>query len=133
MISWQRGKTAPLGVFAMAKSLSCATHVKSLSRHKVLQIDAAVDAAPWPFMAAPVAVEERNLHRWVNSGHSPYENGDYIVNDDGGPMDFISAQRFLEAEYQEYLRDPVVYRETSDGKESVPYSIDPETRDELPF
>ena len=61
MISWQRGKTAPLGVFAMAKSLSCATHVKSLSRHKVLQIDAAVDAAPWPFMAAPVAVEERNL------------------------------------------------------------------------
>ena len=48
-------------------------------------------------------------------------------------MDFISAQRFLEAEYQEYLRDPVVYRETSDGKESVPYSIDPETRDELPF
>ena len=62
MISWQRGKTAPLGVFAMAKSLSCATHVKSLSRHKVLQIDAAADAAPWPFMAAPVAVEERNLH-----------------------------------------------------------------------
>ena len=62
MISWQRDKTAPLGVFAMAKSLSCATHVKSLSRHKVLQIDAAVDAAPWPFMAAPVAVEERNLH-----------------------------------------------------------------------
>ena len=54
MISWQRDKTAPLGVFAMAKSLSCATHVKSLSRHKVLQIDAAVDAAP-------VAVEERNL------------------------------------------------------------------------
>ena len=61
MISWQRGKTAPLGVFAMAKSLSCATHVKSLSRHKALQIDAAADAAPWPFMAAPVAVEERNL------------------------------------------------------------------------
>ena len=77
--------------------------------------------------------EKRDLRRWVNSGHSPYENGDYIVNDDGGPMDFISAQRFLEAEYQEYLRDPVVYRETSDGKESVPYSIDPETRDELPI
>ena len=52
-----------MGVFAMAKSLPCATHVKSLSRHKVLQIDAAVDAAPWPFMAAPVAVEERNLHK----------------------------------------------------------------------
>ena len=76
--------------------------------------------------------EKRDLRRWVNSGHSPYE-GDYIVNDDGGPMDFISAQRFLEAEYQEYLRDPVVYRGTPDGKESVLSTIDPETRDELPF
>ncbi len=48
-------------------------------------------------------------------------------------MDFINAQRFLEVEYQEYLRDPVAYRGTPDGKGPVPSSIDPETRDELSF
>ncbi len=76
--------------------------------------------------------EKRDLRRWVNSGHSPYENGDYIVNDDGGPMDFISAQRFLEAEYQEYLNDPDAYRETQDSEEHLPLKYDPETGDELP-
>ena len=77
--------------------------------------------------------EKRDLRRWVNSGHSSYENGDYIVNDDGGPMDFISAQRFLEAEYQEYLRDPDAHRETQDSEEHLPQKYDPETGDELPF
>lgn len=77
--------------------------------------------------------EKRDLRRWVNSGHSPYENGDFIVNDDGGLMDFISTQRFWEVEYKEYLRDPVAYRETPDGKESVSPMIDPEMGDELPF
>lgn len=28
--------------------------------------------------------EKRDLRRWVNSVHSPYENGDYIVNDMAG-------------------------------------------------
>ena len=77
--------------------------------------------------------EKRDLRRWVNSGHSPYENGDYIVNDDCGPMDFISAQRFLEAEYQEYLNDPDAYRETQDSEERLLLKFDPETGDELPF
>ncbi len=56
--------------------------------------------------------EKRDLRRWVNSGHSPYENGDFICNDDGGPMDFISAQRFWEDEYQEYLKNPDAYNDT---------------------
>lgn len=61
--------------------------------------------------------EKRDLRRWVNAGHSPYENGDFIVNDDGGPMDFINAQRFLEVEYQEYLKDPDAYRGGQDSEE----------------
>ena len=77
--------------------------------------------------------EKRDLRRWVNSGHSPYENGDYIVNDDGGPMDFISAQRFLEEECQEYLKDPDTYRETQGGEERISLKYDPETGDALPF
>ena len=46
----------------MANSLSCATHVKSLSRHKVLRKKAAADAAPLPFSSALAAAEFRNMH-----------------------------------------------------------------------
>lgn len=77
--------------------------------------------------------EKRELHRWVNAGHSPYENGDYIVNDDGGPMDFINALRFLEVEYQEYLKDPDAYRGGQDSEEYISPKYDPETGNELPF
>ncbi len=77
--------------------------------------------------------EKRDLRRWVNAGHSPYENGDFIVNDDGGPMDFINAQRFLEVEYQEYLKDPDAYRGGQDSEEYISPKYDPETGDELPF
>jgi hypothetical protein len=54
--------------------------------------------------------EKMALRSWVRSGHSPYENGWYIATDSGGPMDFINASRFLEDEYQEYLKDPEGYR-----------------------
>ena len=77
--------------------------------------------------------EKRGLRRWVNAGHSPYENGDFIVNDDGGPMDFINAQRFLEVEYQEYLKDPDAYRGGQDSEEYISPKYDTETGDELPF
>ena len=77
--------------------------------------------------------EKRDLRRWVNAGHSPYENGDFIVNDDGGPMDFINAQRFLEVEYQEYSKDPDAYRGRQDSEEYVSPKYDPEMGDELPF
>lgn len=77
--------------------------------------------------------EKRELHRWVNAGYSPYENGDYIVNDDGGPMDFINAQRFLEAEYQEYLKDPDAYRGRQESEEYISSKYDPETGGERPF
>ena len=54
--------------------------------------------------------EKEALRSWVRCGHSPYENGDYIANDSGELMDFINALRFMEDEYQEYLKDPEGYR-----------------------
>lgn len=66
--------------------------------------------------------EKRYLNSWVRSGHSPYENGWYIVNDSGGPMDFICAMQFLGDEYQAYLEDP-------DGNDSCTADFG----DDLPF
>ena len=76
--------------------------------------------------------EERvDLREWVKSGHSPYDNGDYVATESGGPMDFIRAQRFLEDEYREYLRDPEGYRGSPDTGKQVPDSQ--ESNNDLPF
>ena len=75
--------------------------------------------------------EKRDLQSWVRSGHSPYDNGDYIATDSGGPMDFINARRFLEDEYQEYLKDPEGYRGSPDPADSI--SSNSESNDDLPF
>ena len=40
--------------------------------------------------------ELKALKDWVKSGHSPYENGNYVYNDDCGPTDFVTAIRFME-------------------------------------
>lgn len=40
--------------------------------------------------------EFKDLKDWVKSGHSPYENGDYICYEGGGPVDFINALRLQE-------------------------------------
>lgn len=37
--------------------------------------------------------ERKELHTWVASGRSPYDNGDYLCGADGCPLDFISALR----------------------------------------
>ena len=75
--------------------------------------------------------EKRDLSSWVRSGHSPYENGDYISTESGGPMDFINARRFLEDEYQNYLKNPEAYRKPPEITESV--SDDADTSSDLPF
>ena len=75
--------------------------------------------------------EKRDLSRWVRSGHSPYDNGDYIATDSGRPMDFINARRFLEEEYREYLKDPEAYRGSPEPMESV--SDNPDSNRDLPF
>lgn len=38
--------------------------------------------------------ERQELHQWVSSGRSPYENGDYAYGA-GGLLDFITALRML--------------------------------------
>ena len=38
--------------------------------------------------------ERQELHRWVASGRSPYENGDYVYGA-GDLIDFISALRMI--------------------------------------
>ena len=38
----------------------------------------------------------QDLKDWVKTGHSPYENGDFICLEGGGPVDFVSALRFQE-------------------------------------
>lgn len=40
--------------------------------------------------------ERRELHKWVAKGRSPYDNGDYIYGENGWPMDFVSALRFVD-------------------------------------
>ena len=47
--------------------------------------------------------ERRLLHEWVASGHSPYDNGNYIYGA-GVPLDFVSALR-CEQELQERFND----------------------------
>ena len=79
--------------------------------------------------------EKEALRNWVRAGNSPYENDSYVSTESGGPMDFISARRFLEDEYQEYLKDPEGYRGQPDPDMifSAGPSYDPETGELLPF
>ena len=44
--------------------------------------------------------ELRELEKWVASGRSPYDNGDYIYSENGCPMDFVSAMRFQDEIYE---------------------------------
>ena len=44
---------------------------------------------------AMTSLERKELHKWVASGRSPYDNGDYIYSENGWPMDFVNAMRFV--------------------------------------
>ena len=79
--------------------------------------------------------EKAALRSWVRAGNSPYENDSYVVTESGEPMDFISAQRFLVEEYQEYLKDPEGFRgrPNSDVATFSGPSYAPDTGEELPF
>ncbi len=75
--------------------------------------------------------EKRALSSWVRSGHSPYENGDNIVNDYGVPMDFINTQRLWEDLYQDYLKNPDGYHDVpEDSKQDLPGT---DSDNDLPF
>ena len=47
--------------------------------------------------------ELRELKKWVASGRSPYDNGDYIYSENGCPMDFVSAMRFQDEMYEWWM------------------------------
>ena len=49
---------------------------------------------------AMTSLERKELHKWVSSGRSPYDNGDYIYRENGWPMDFVNAMRFVEDQIQ---------------------------------
>jgi len=77
--------------------------------------------------------ENKALRSWVRSGHSPYENGDFIATETGNPMDFINALRFLEDEYLECLKNPEDYRASPENLDFVqPLSTESDGVD-LPF
>ena len=48
--------------------------------------------------------ERRQLHEWVASGRSPYDNGSYLSDCTGSPMGFVSALRF-EKDLLEWFED----------------------------
>ena len=49
--------------------------------------------------------ESHLLHMWVRKVNSPYENGDYVCDDNCKPMDFVSTLRFW-GEMQERKLNP---------------------------
>ena len=81
-----------------------------------------------------VTPEEKSaLRNWVKSGHSPYENGDYIANESGGPMDFINALRFWEDVRQEHCNILDDCRQHPDEITHVPITPTESDGDDLPF
>ena len=43
------------------------------------------------------------MEKWVASGRSPYDNGDYIYSENGCPMDFVSAMPFQDEMYEWWM------------------------------
>ena len=77
------------------------------------------------------AKERNDLRKWVQSGHSPYDNGWHIATEAGEPMDFISALRLVESEAS--------YRVAYDAEtDNLMFMVDADaserfTTEELPF
>lgn len=96
---------------------------------------------------AMTSLERKELHKWVASGRSPYDNGDYIYSENGWPMDFVNAMRFVEEqiewfqnlseeEREEFLRENHLQYDTATEEPILQDSYyakywDPE--EELPF
>ena len=79
--------------------------------------------------------ELHELEKWVASGRSPYDNGDYIYSENGCPMDFVSAMRSEEEREQELRELCGDYDTVSDSiiidTEWSDPAMDPDA--ELPF
>jgi len=44
--------------------------------------------------------ERRELEKWVASGNSPYDNGDYVYGENGWPLDYVSAIRAVDEQIE---------------------------------
>lgn len=44
------------------------------------------------------ADERAELRQWVMEGNSPYDNGWYVCDEDGCPLDFVTAIRIVQDE-----------------------------------
>lgn len=96
---------------------------------------------------AMTSEERRELHKWVARGRSPYENGDYVCGENGCPMDFVSALRFMDEqmewfaslseEEKDALQNNNEFQYDTQTEEPVfcmsEYISMPESDEELPF
>ncbi len=74
--------------------------------------------------------EKHLLHMWVRNGNSPYDNGDYVCDDSGYPMDYVSTLRFW-ADIQEYYNSLSEEEQREFRGETVHESIEiPERSDD---
>lgn len=71
--------------------------------------------------------EHKVLHDWVANGRSPYDNGDYIYEDNRFPLDFISALR-AEKELWDWF-DSLLEEEKEAEWMGYMYQYSPETDD----
>lgn len=83
------------------------------------------------------AEEIHDLREWVKDGHSPYENGDFVADEHGGPLDFINTMRFWADMLKQYEEDPVGFEEAYIhppylDMDPADYDVDDDD-DELPF
>ena len=88
--------------------------------------------------------ERQELHEWVASGRSPYENGDFIHDESGCLMDFVNADRFVkdqiewfqglsEEEKEALLHENDTDVDVQDISAEGNRFIFPESEEELPF
>jgi hypothetical protein len=77
--------------------------------------------------------EKAELLKWIKAGNSPYDNDEYVCDDTGRPMDYINAMRFWKDMYEEYLADPVGFRERFLPDAEPCTQVDTGGDDDLPF
>lgn len=63
---------------------------------------------------------------WVKEGNSPYENGDYVCDEKGHPLDFINTMRFWDGLRQEWLEDPEAFMAEHCPEHNSSEELDPE-------
>ena len=77
--------------------------------------------------------EKDALYKWVASGRSPYDNGDYVCYEGGYPVDFISALRMWEEMAKEEPPVPVYDLELDEPVYMVSDLTKMDPDEELPF